>query len=89
MVLVVITPAQQEKGGEYRCAIHDWWLMRNINRKRRQDARLLPEVFSTVDAREDLAFSTTIHMIFDLSLFQGFATGITGKENHFNDTLTS
>lgn len=61
----------------------------NISRKRRPNAQSLPEVFSTVDAGEDLAFPTNIHMIFYLSFLQGLSTGITGKENHFNDTLTT
>lgn len=93
MVLVVITPekwyVQMENICDVGAAKHNFKCKCILKNKKSQYSHSLPEVFPTVDAREDLAVPTNIHVIFNLDFFQGFAAGVAGEEHHINDTLTS
>lgn len=92
MVLVVITPEKWYVQMENIC--HVGTSKHNIKckyllRNKKSYHQSLPEVFSTVDAREDLAVPTHVYVIFNLGFFQRFATGVAGEENHIIDTHTS
>lgn len=93
MVFVVITPEKWYVQIENICDVattdHNIKCKCILKTKKSHYSHSLPEVFSTVDAREDLAVPTNIHVIFNLGFFQGFATCVAGEEHHINNTLTS
>lgn len=54
------------------------YLANRLNRK----GDTLPEVFSTIDAGQDLAPPAHIHVFINLGFFQGFTTAVAGEEDH-------
>lgn len=57
-----------------------WFLYYSKDKK---IAWTLPEIFSTVDAGEDLATPAHVHMFLHLSFFQRFAASVASKKHHF------
>ena len=82
VVLVVIAPVHRETPE------HEWnckamWMASKQEQWEGRKHSPLPEIFSTVDAGQDLAAPAHVHMFINLSFLQGLSASVTGEKHHF------